>query len=191
VIAMSLMRSTQLFASGQALAYSARSQISWITVRLRLGKGRALPCGADRRLHGASRILPATEMRWVAVDGDEHERIRSKAARSLPRCPKTATRGPATLLASFVRELVHTLMRQRQETGCIARAHLQCSGSQDPDGASSRSGCTSVFFIGLLAKTRVSPNRPCRSSRQLHVVHNGGLAGIVRIADGRVMCLGR
>ena len=70
-------------------------------------------------------------------------------------------------------------MRQPQETSCIACAHLQCSGSQDPDGASSRSGCTSVFFIGLPAKTRVSPNRPYRGSRQLHVVHKGGLAGIV------------
>lgn len=26
-------------------------------------------------------------LRWLAVDGDEHERIRSKAARSLARCP--------------------------------------------------------------------------------------------------------
>ena len=67
-------------------------------------------------------------------------------------------------------------MRQPQETSGIARAHLQFSGSQDADGASSRSGCTSVFFVGLLAKSRVGPNRPCRGTRQLHVVHNGGLA---------------
>jgi hypothetical protein len=77
-------------------------------------------------------------------------------------------------------------MRQSQETGCIARAHLQRSGSQDLHGAPSRSGCPSVFFIGLLAKTRVSPNRPCRGSRQLHVVHDGGLAGIV---DEQPQCL--
>jgi hypothetical protein len=51
-------------------------------------------------------------LRWLAVDGDEHERIRFKAARSLARCPKTAARqigllrvlvgdvtGAATLLA--------------------------------------------------------------------------------------------
>jgi hypothetical protein len=31
-------------------------------------------------------------LRWLAVEGDEHKRIRAKAARSLARCPKTATR---------------------------------------------------------------------------------------------------
>jgi hypothetical protein len=77
-------------------------------------------------------------------------------------------------------------MRQPQEASCIACAHLQLSGSQDPDGASSRSGCTSVFLVGLLAKTRVRPYRPCRGTRQLHVVHNGDLAGIV---DEQLQCL--
>jgi hypothetical protein len=31
-------------------------------------------------------------LRWLAIDGDEHARIESRAARSLARCPKTATR---------------------------------------------------------------------------------------------------
>jgi hypothetical protein len=56
----------------------------------------------------------------------------------------------ATRSASFcLRKLVHALMRQPQETSGIARAHLQLSSSQDPDGASSRAGCTPVFFVGL------------------------------------------
>ena len=43
-----------------------------------------------------SRVRAAPTMtrllRWLAVDGDEHERIRSKTARSLARCTKTTTR---------------------------------------------------------------------------------------------------
>jgi hypothetical protein len=31
-------------------------------------------------------------LRWLAVDGDEHEPIRTKAARALARCPRTAAR---------------------------------------------------------------------------------------------------
>jgi hypothetical protein len=31
-------------------------------------------------------------LRWLAVDGDEHKRIRTRAARALARCPKTAAR---------------------------------------------------------------------------------------------------
>ena len=48
----------------------------------------------SRRLEAAWRAAPTMTrlLRWLAVDGDEHERIRSKAARSLARCPKTATR---------------------------------------------------------------------------------------------------
>jgi hypothetical protein len=50
----------------------------------------------SRRLEAAWRAAPTMIrirlLRWLAVDGDEHERIRSKAARSLARCPKTATR---------------------------------------------------------------------------------------------------
>jgi hypothetical protein len=48
----------------------------------------------SRRLDAAWRAAPTMTrlLRWLAVDGDEHERIRSKAARSLARCPKTATR---------------------------------------------------------------------------------------------------
>lgn len=47
-----------------------------------------------RRLEAAWRAAPTMTrlLRWLAVDGDEPERIRSKAARSLARCPKTATR---------------------------------------------------------------------------------------------------
>ena len=94
--------------------------------------------------------------------------------------PDWTRRRPRLLSASFfLRELVHTLMGQPEKTSGIARAHLQFSGSQDPDGASSRSGCTSVFFVGLLAKSRVGPNRPCRGIRQFHVVHDGSLARIV------------
>jgi hypothetical protein len=48
----------------------------------------------SKRLEAAWRAAPTTTrlLRWLAVDGDEHERIRSKAARSLARCPKTAMR---------------------------------------------------------------------------------------------------
>jgi hypothetical protein len=48
----------------------------------------------SRRLEAGWRAAPTMTrlLRWLAVDGDEHERIRSKAARSLARCPKTATR---------------------------------------------------------------------------------------------------
>ena len=47
-----------------------------------------------KRLEAAWRAAPTMSrlLRWLAVDGDEYERIRSKAARSLARCPKTATR---------------------------------------------------------------------------------------------------
>ena len=47
-----------------------------------------------KRLEAAWRAAPTMTrlLRWLAVDGDEHERIRSKAARSLARCPKTAVR---------------------------------------------------------------------------------------------------
>ena len=48
----------------------------------------------SRRLDAAWRAAPTMTrlLRWLAVDGDEHERIRSKVAGSLARCPKTATR---------------------------------------------------------------------------------------------------
>ena len=48
----------------------------------------------SKRLEAAWRAAPTMTrlLRWLAVDGDEHERIRSKAARSLARCPKTARR---------------------------------------------------------------------------------------------------
>ena len=82
-------------------------------------------------------------------------------------------------VAFLLRELVYALMRQSQETSSIARAHLQCSGSQDADGASSCEGRPSVVFIGLLAKSRVGANCPRRGTRQLHVVHDVGLARII------------
>jgi hypothetical protein len=48
----------------------------------------------SKRLEAAWRAAPTMSrlLRWLAVDGDEYERIRSKAAKSLARCPKTATR---------------------------------------------------------------------------------------------------
>jgi hypothetical protein len=48
----------------------------------------------SKRLEAAWRAAPTMTrlLRWLAVDGDEYERIRSKATRSLARCPKTATR---------------------------------------------------------------------------------------------------
>jgi hypothetical protein len=47
-----------------------------------------------KRLEAAWRTAPTMTrlLRWLAVDGDEYERIRSKATRSLTRCPKTAAR---------------------------------------------------------------------------------------------------
>jgi hypothetical protein len=47
-----------------------------------------------KRLEAAWRAAPTMSrlLRWLAVDGDEYDRIPSKAARSLARCPKTATR---------------------------------------------------------------------------------------------------
>ena len=47
-----------------------------------------------KRLEAAWRAAPTMSrlLRWLAVDGDDYERIRSKAARSLARSPKTATR---------------------------------------------------------------------------------------------------
>jgi hypothetical protein len=47
-----------------------------------------------RRLEVTWRAAPTTIRlgRWLAVEGDEYERIRSKAARALTRCPKTAAR---------------------------------------------------------------------------------------------------
>jgi hypothetical protein len=48
----------------------------------------------SKRLEAAWRAAPTMTrlLRWLAVDGDEHERIRVRAARFLARCPKTATR---------------------------------------------------------------------------------------------------
>ena len=48
----------------------------------------------SKRLEAAWRAAPTMIrlLRWLAVDGDEHDRIRSKAARSVTRCPKTAAR---------------------------------------------------------------------------------------------------
>ena len=48
----------------------------------------------SKRLEDAWRAAPTMNrlLRWLATDGDEHHRILSKAARSLARCPKTATR---------------------------------------------------------------------------------------------------
>jgi hypothetical protein len=48
----------------------------------------------SKRLEAAWRAAPTMSrlLRWLAVDGDEYERIRSKAAKSLARCLKTATR---------------------------------------------------------------------------------------------------
>jgi hypothetical protein len=48
----------------------------------------------SKRLEAAWRAAPTMSrlLRWLAVDGDEYERIRLKAAKSLARCPKTATR---------------------------------------------------------------------------------------------------
>jgi hypothetical protein len=88
----------------------------------------------------------------------------------------------------LLRQLVHALMRQAKEPGGVARAHLQFSGSQYVNGASSRAGCPPVFFVGLLAKSRVGPDRLGRGGWQLHVINNRGLAGIVdeqlqRLAD--------
>jgi hypothetical protein len=52
---------------------------------------------------------------------------------------------PEALSASFfLRKLMYALMRQPQETSGIARAHLQFSGSQHADIASSRAGCPPV-----------------------------------------------
>jgi len=71
------------------------------------------------------------------------------------------------------------LVRQAQQPRGVSCAHLQAPSAQDPHGLSSRTCCASVLFVGLLAKSRVRPNRPCGGSRQLHVVHYGGRAGIV------------
>jgi hypothetical protein len=81
--------------------------------------------------------------------------------------------------ALFLRELVYALVRQPQETGSVARAHLQSSGSQHTDGATSGEGCSAVFFVGFLAKRRVSANGPCGGTRQLHVVHDWSPTRIV------------
>ncbi len=59
-----------------------------------------------------------------------------------------------------------------EKPGGVLSAHLQLSGSQDQGGAS-------LLFVGLPAKGRVGPNRLCRGTRQLHVVHDGDLARIV------------
>jgi hypothetical protein len=47
-----------------------------------------------KRLEAAWRAAPTMTrlLRWLAVDGDEYERIRSKAAKSLALCPTTAAR---------------------------------------------------------------------------------------------------
>ncbi len=94
-------------------------------------------------------------------------------------CQLAASAAERLLASFFLRELVHALMRQPQETSRIARAHLQSSGPQYADGASSRAGRPPVFFVGLFAKSRVGPNRPRRSTRQLHVVHDRSPARIV------------
>jgi len=48
----------------------------------------------SKRLEAAWRAAPTMTrlLRWLAVDGDEHERVRTKAAKALARCPKTAAR---------------------------------------------------------------------------------------------------
>jgi hypothetical protein len=48
----------------------------------------------SKRLEAAWRAAPTMIrlLRWLAVDGDEHERIRARAAGALARCPKTAAR---------------------------------------------------------------------------------------------------
>ena len=92
--------------------------------------------------------------------------FREEVARAWePRCVSVNSASPGALWGSFfLGELVHALMRQPQETSRIARAHLQFPGSQYADGASSRAGRAPVFFVGLPAKSRVGPNRPCRGT---------------------------
>jgi hypothetical protein len=48
----------------------------------------------SKRLEASWRTAPTMPrlLRWLAVDGDDDELIRSKAAKSLARCPKTAAR---------------------------------------------------------------------------------------------------
>jgi hypothetical protein len=48
----------------------------------------------SKRLEAAWRAAPTMIrlLRWLAVDGDEHERIPTRAASALARCPKTAAR---------------------------------------------------------------------------------------------------
>lgn len=48
----------------------------------------------SKRLEASWRIAPTMTrlLRWLDVDGDDDERMRSKAAQSLARCPKTAAR---------------------------------------------------------------------------------------------------
>jgi hypothetical protein len=86
---------------------------------------------------------------------------------------------PLSVFLFSLGELVHALMRQPQQTSGIARAQLQSSGSQYANGTPSRTGGSAVLLIGLLAKTRVGPDRPGRSTGQLHVIDNRGRAGIV------------
>jgi hypothetical protein len=48
----------------------------------------------SKRLEAAWRSAPTMTrlLRWLVVDGDKHERIRSRAANALARCPKSAAR---------------------------------------------------------------------------------------------------
>jgi hypothetical protein len=48
----------------------------------------------SKRLEAAWRAAPTTIrlLRWLAIEGDGHERIRTKAVRALARCPKVAAR---------------------------------------------------------------------------------------------------
>ena len=88
---------------------------------------------------------------------------------SLGRAPKghrgaaAGIRKPITSFGAFsvglvLGELVHALVRESKQSGGVTSAHLQRSDSQQPDDASNRAGCPSVFFVGLLAQSRVGPN---------------------------------
>jgi hypothetical protein len=75
----------------------------------------------SKRLEAAWRAASTMTrlLRWLAVDGDEHERVRTRAANALARCPKTATRQ-----IGLLRVLVGDVTGAAARAGAVARSGL-------------------------------------------------------------------
>jgi hypothetical protein len=96
---------------------------------------------------------------------------------------------------------VNTLVREPEESRCIACAHLQSPSTQHPDRTAGSYGGSPILLLRLSTQCRVGSNRACRARWQLHFVHDGGLVCAVNeqfeclddtsasFVDGSTLCV--